>query len=349
MKSLRHSGGLDSRLFVMPVVQTRSLEKHLLTDDAFKRLAGDAASAGAVLSKAGYKSFPPIIIDDTGIHKLLNEYLSDFIEEVLDFSPPEFSSCLDILLLDFDIHNIGAALEIRSQGDVSVNSIIPIPRRRSQIYSTLAEGKDMDKRDAYHVGLFSKAADIYSSSPRRAQAWLDLEYFRRSIDVAEASRIPLFTSYARSKADFYNILTLLRLKRMCTLYSQVTPKDTRELYSRLIAKGGFLKEDFLLDLFPLSADLLISKLETTPYYRSMTAGIRHYSYDMDVSQLERSMDNYLTKLCRDSKYTAIGPEPLFGYIHARKTEITNLHLIFAVLLQGLSEHTARERLRDSYV
>ena len=349
MKNLRYSGALDSRLFLMPVVQTRSLEKHLLTDEAFKRLMGDANSAGAVLSKAGYKNFPQIIIDDTRIHRLLNEYLSGFIEEVLDFSPPEFSECLDILLLDTDIHNIGAALELKAQGDLSVNSIIPIPRTRSSIYKALAGGRAADKRNAYHVSLFAQAADMYKLSPRRAQAWLDLEYFRRIIEVAENSRIPLFADYARSKADFYNILTLLRLKRMCTLYSEVSSKDTQELYSRIIAKGGFLEEDFLLELFPLSADLLISKLETTRYYRIMTAGVRHYSYDMDVSQLELSMDNYLTKLCRDKKYTAIGPEPLFGYIHARKTEITNLHLIFAVLLQGLPEHTARERLRDSYV
>ena len=198
-------------------------------------------------------------------------------------------------------------------------------------------------------GFYGGARQEYQKSPRAAQQWLDREYFNRLAAVAAASAIPLFVEYARAKADFYNILLLLRLRRMQASSPGLAGADALGLYRELLAGGGAIERDFLGDLFPLGPEEMARKLDQTPYRRALSAGAERFGYGMETALLEKDMDDYLTRLVRASRHTAIGPEPLFGYLHGRRMELINLRLLFAVRLQGLPEQAARERLRETYV
>lgn len=341
---------LDRNRFLKPVVETRILEKGLLARESFEKmlLAQDFRQIRSLLLAAGYSLLFAEGTTEVQVPALLDECMADFLEEILHISPPEATQYLDLLFLDYDIHNIQAALMREQEGTHAANRPIPLSRERAARYEALLGGAQAEADDAYAL-LLRGAKQKYQESPLAAQQWLDGEYFKRLCAVAATSGIPLFVEYAQAKVDFYNTLLLLRLRRMQAASPGVAVGETRRLYEELVAGGGAIERDFLFDLFGLAPEEMARKLDQTPYRRTLRVGVAHYGFERDTALLEKDMDDYLTRRIRAYRYTPIGPEPLFGYLHARRMEIINLRLIFAVRLHGLPESAARERLREAYV
>lgn len=341
---------LDRNLFLKPVVETRVLEKRLLPRGSFEKMlqTGDFGRLRAQLNAAGYRRLFNEEVAEAQVPALLDACMADFLDEILGISPPDAAEYLDLLFLEYDLHNIQAALMRREEGPQASNRSIPLPRARAARYEALLEETGSNGAQDIYAQLLRGAKLEYQKSPRAAQQWLDREYFKRLHAVAAASGIPLFVEYAQAKADFYNILLLLRLRRMQAASPGVTGADALALYGELMAGGGAVGRDFLLDLFPLNPEEMARKLDQTRYRGALRAGVERFGYGKETALLEREMDDYLTRLVRAARYTPIGPEPLFGYLHARRMELINLRLVFAVRLQGLPGAAARERMRETY-
>lgn len=344
---------LDRNKFLKPVVETRILEKRLLSRGSFDKMlqAKELRQIRTLLDAAGYRQLFAQEGEEAHIPALLDACMADFLEEILSISPPDAIEYLDLLFFEYDLHNILAAFMRREEGAQASNRSIPLPRERAARYEKLLEGAEavqvQEANDRY-AQLMHDAKLQAQKSPRTAQQWLDREYFKHLHAVATASGIPLFVEYAQTKADFYNILLLLRLRRMQAASHDVAAADARALYGEIIGHGGAIARESLLDLFVLSPEGITRKLEQTRYRKALSVGIERFGYGQETALLERDMDNYLTRLVRDARYTPIGPEPLFGYLHARRMELINLRLIFAVRLQGLPGAAARERMRETY-
>lgn len=341
---------LDRNQFLKPVVEARILEKRLLSRESFDKMLQAQAykQIRALLLLAGYSLLFTEGVEEGQAPALLNDCMADFIDEILHISPPNATKYLDLLLLEYDLHNIQAALMRRAEGAHFANRAIALPRERSQRYEAMLAGAEAPQGDPY-ARLLRGAEREYQKSPRAAQQWLDGEYFKRLLTLAGASGIPLFEAYAKAKADFYNILLLLRLRRMQALSIGIAEADALRLYKELIARGGEIEQAFLVDIFRLGPEEMARKLDQTPYRRTLSEGVARYGYGRETAILERDMDDYLTRLARTYRHTPIGPEPLFGYLHARRMELINLRLVFAVRLQGLPVSEGRERLRETYV
>ncbi len=340
---------LDRNQFLKPVVETRILEKRLLSRGSFEKMLQmqEFRRIRSLLIGAGYSLLFAEDATEAQVPALLNECMADFLDEILRISPPVATEYLDLLFLEYDIHNIQAALMRRQEGARASNRPISLPRDRAARYAALLDGT-AEGDDAY-ARLLWGAQREYQKSPRAAQQWLDREYFNRLAAVAASSGIPLFMEYIKAKADFYNILLLLRLRRMQASSPGLAGAGALGLYRELLAGGGAIDREFLGDLFPLRPEEMARKLDQTPYRRTLTVGVDLFGYGMETFLLEKDMDDYLSRLVRASRHTAIGPEPLFGYLYGRRMEIINLRLLFAVRLQGLPEQAARERLRETYV
>ena len=342
---------LKRERFLMAVTETRSLEKKLLTREHFEKMlyAKESGQIRTILVQGGYRNFPEKGMKETSLHSSLNEFLADFLDELLKISPPEESDYLDILFLSYDIHNIQAALMRKQLGEYSFNRSLPVPRARFARYGAMLANK-IDAPNDFYTQLLNGAKTEYEKSPRAAQEWLDKAYHKRLISVAKESDIALFSEYATVKVDFYNIRSMLRMRRMQRLYPEVAAEQTLRLYNSLTAEGGTVSEALLEELLQTAVEDLPRKLDkATGYGRALHDAITYYSRTGNSVRLEKDMDDYLTDLVRAKRNTAIGPEPLFGYMYARCIELLNLRLIFAVKIQGLSEQAALERLRKGYV
>ena len=340
---------LKRELFAKAVVEVSILEKKLLTKTQLERIlrAENFQQVQSLLLAAGYRHFPTHGVEQLRIHTLLNAYLADFLEELLAISPPDSSEYLDMLLLDFDLHNIQVALAQRQGGSAVANHIIAVPQSRHAYYAERLAQREPD--GSYFATLLDGAEEKFLENPRAAQEWLDQTYYKRLLSLGKTSGIELFASYAEAKADFYNLLTLLRIRSIHARSTNISAATAAELCESLMVVGGSLPTDFLAKLFFVSAEAIGKVLEDTKYRRVFTQGLAHYSYENDAALVEKEMDNYLTRMVAAKRYTALGPESLFGYLYARRIEVTNLRLALAVRLQGLPEASARERLRELYV
>ena len=342
---------LKRERFLTAVTQTRSLEKKLLTREHFEKMlcAKEFGQIRAVLIQGGYRNFPEKGMTESHLHASLNEFLSDFLDELMSIAPTGDLDFLDLLFLSYDIHNIQAALMRRQMGEFSFNRSLPVPRARFARYGVLLSNKT-DGPDDFYAQLLNGAKEEFEKSPRAAQEWLDKAYYKRLISVAGDSGIPLFIKFAETKVDFYNIRSMLRLRRLKRLYPESDEAKTRRLYMNLTAEGGTVSAGLLEELFQTDAEDLARRLERdTVYGRALYDSMTYYGGTGNTVRVERDMDNYLTDIVRAYRNTAIGPEALFGYIYARCIELLNLRLVFAVQIQGLSEKIALERLRKEYV
>ena len=340
---------LKPELFTNAAVAVSLLEKRLLSKENLETIlrADSFKQVQTILLAAGYRHFPSQSVGQMNIHNLLNAYLADFLEELLTLAPGLGAEFLDMLLLDFDMHNVQAALMQRKNGASIANHMIPVPQSRHGFYARRLAQREPD--ESYFAKLLDQAEEQFADSPRTAQAWLDQEYYRQLLHLGKTSGIALFFVYAQTKVDFYNLLTVLRLRSLHARSGDIPPATAVQMCETLMVAGGSLAADFPAGLFLLDSEGIGRALEDTKYRRVFREGLAHYSYENDSALVEKEMDNYLTALVAAKRYTVMGPETLFGYLYARRIETTNLRLALAVRLQGLPEAAARERLRDLYV
>lgn len=67
------------------------------------------------------------------------------------------------------------------------------------------------------------------------------------------------------------------------------------------------------------------------------------------SAFERWCDNYLIEMIKPQKYNAFSVGPLVAYVLARENEIKTVGIILSGKLNGLSDDSIRERIREMYV
>ena len=69
---------------------------------------------------------------------------------------------------------------------------------------------------------------------------------------------------------------------------------------------------------------------------------------INLSQLERLCDDYLTSFYETAQTQAFGPLPVLALLNAKAIEIKNLRLIITGKRVGLSEEQIKERMRETY-
>ena len=67
-----------------------------------------------------------------------------------------------------------------------------------------------------------------------------------------------------------------------------------------------------------------------------------------LSEMEKNMDNYLMKFLRPYRIQAFGPEPVFGFLYAKFTDVRNLRIILHGKYFQISENEIKSKLRECY-
>lgn len=67
-----------------------------------------------------------------------------------------------------------------------------------------------------------------------------------------------------------------------------------------------------------------------------------------ISEIEKNMDNYLMKFLRPYRIQAFGPEPVFGFLYAKFTDVRNLRIILHGKYFQISENEIKSKLRECY-
>ncbi len=67
-----------------------------------------------------------------------------------------------------------------------------------------------------------------------------------------------------------------------------------------------------------------------------------------LAEMEKVMDDYLMKYIRRYRMSAFGPEPVFGFLYARLTDIRNLRILLLGKYFALAEDDLRAKVRECY-
>ncbi len=155
--------------------------------------------------------------------------------------------------------------------------------------------------------------------------------------IADTINEPELTQEVISFIDFTNILMTAR---------GIKQKRSRNFMSTALSSQGSIPKEELLDCVEVGLEKLISYLRTTTYNEIIEPIIEDNT--IDLSQLERLCDDYLTSFYETAQTQAFGPLPVLALLNAKAIETKNLRLIITGKRVGLTDDQIRERMRETY-
>lgn len=166
---------------------------------------------------------------------------------------------------------------------------------------------------------------------------LDRKYLYCQRKVADMIDEPELTKEVISFIDFTNILMIAR---------GIKQKRSRNFMSTALSSHGSILKEELLDCAEGDLEQFTNYLRTTAYGELIEPIIEDNI--VDLSQLERLCDDYLTSFFETAQTQAFGPLPVLALLNAKTIEVKNLRLIITGKRIGLTEEQIRERMRETY-
>lgn len=166
---------------------------------------------------------------------------------------------------------------------------------------------------------------------------LDRKFLYCQRKIADTINEPELTQEVISFIDFTNILMTAR---------GIKQKRSRNFMSTALSSQGSIPKEELLDCVEVGLEKLISYLRTTTYNEIIEPIIEDST--IDLSQLERLCDDYLTSFYETAQTQAFGPLPVLALLNAKAIETKNLRLIITGKRVGLTDDQIRERMRETY-
>ena len=166
---------------------------------------------------------------------------------------------------------------------------------------------------------------------------LDRKYLYCQRKVADKIDEPELSKEVISFIDFTNILMIAR---------GIKQKRSRNFMSTALSSHGSILKKELLDCVEGDLEQFTNYLRSTSYGEVIEPIIKENT--IDLSQLERLCDDYLTGFYETAQTQAFGPLPVLALLNAKSIEAKNLRLIITGKRVGLTEEQIRERMRETY-
>ncbi len=149
----------------------------------------------------------------------------------------------------------------------------------------------------------------------------------------------------RSEADIIEkyanvIVTVANIKM--AVRCQKTRKPLEFMNRAMVSCSG-------IDIHQLAKAALSSFEAIYEYLTSVGLGAAAEAIRISPSAFECWCDNYMMDMMRSQKYETFTVGPIVAYVLARENEIKTVGIILSGKLNGLTEESIRERIREMYV
>lgn len=166
---------------------------------------------------------------------------------------------------------------------------------------------------------------------------LDRKYLYCQRKVADKIGEPELIQEVISFIDFTNFLMIAR---------GIKQKRSRNFMSTVLSSHGSVPKEELVNYAESDLEQLTTYLKTTTYGEIIDSIVENNT--IDLSQLERLCDDYLTSYYESAQTQAFGPLPVLALLNAKAVEAKNLRLIITGKRVGLTNEQIRERMRETY-
>ena len=162
----------------------------------------------------------------------------------------------------------------------------------------------------------------------------------KALDLALALKYPFIADYLRHKIDLCNLKIFCRAKYL---------ELSSERWEAMLLSGGFLDVDVLRDSFELSFGEIGERLHASAYHSVWVLATDELVEEESFVALEREFENFLMFYLKKARYIVFGPEPVFAYALAKKTEFQLIRLLGVGKLNQIPAETLKQRMSETYV
>jgi vacuolar-type H+-ATPase subunit C/Vma6 len=161
-----------------------------------------------------------------------------------------------------------------------------------------------------------------------------------ALELSRPMGYPFITDYLRHKIDLGNLKIFCRAKYLGL---------SREKLEGLLVGGGFLEAKVLLENFDLSYGEVADQLQVSAYRSVWILATDELVEKETFLALEREFADFLMNYLKKAKQIVFGPEPIFAYALAKKTELQLVRLLGVGKLNQIPSKTLKERMCETYV
>ncbi|HHY44729.1 MAG TPA: hypothetical protein GX512_03355 [Firmicutes bacterium] len=174
----------------------------------------------------------------------------------------------------------------------------------------------------------------------RVDSLIDRGYYAWFSKVFKRYGYPGLRGFQRAEVDLLNLRMSLRGLRM-----GLDPA----VFQEALLPGGDIPPEKILGAYRGGLAGIHSAFRGTPWSDLAATGAQTAEKGESLTKWERACDNTLMGVIKSARYYSIGPEPVFGYLFAKETEVKNLRVILSGKQSDLPGQEIAERLREPYV
>lgn len=313
------------------VGRVRVLETRLLNRSHFERLldAPSFAEQRRILSETVYGGYLEDAVTAEDVEVALDRALLDVYQDFLETANLP-GPMVHFFRVQHDFENLRGILKAETVG-------IPAAELLNDLGSVPAADFLTDDLPAWLRPIERRVRDAIGEIDDPARADLvdpavDAEMYRELTELAQDSPSVHIRDIARLGADLANVKAFLRTRARNMPAAEA---------ARFFVPGGEIPVDRFVALYRMPLEDAAVQLVALPLLRGTDPVAL-----ADPGRIDVIADRILARRLRGALMVAIGPEPVIGYVYARRAEVTTLRMLLIGKLAGVGTDMLRSRLRD---
>jgi V/A-type H+-transporting ATPase subunit C len=323
----------DPKRYGFAVGRVRVLETSLLGRTTYERLldARDFDRQRRILADTVYAGYLEGAQTPDDIERGLDASLVDLYEDFLEHANLP-APIVAYFRTRHDFENLKARLKAEALG-IPVNGLLtPLGSVSPELFSGPADRLPSGARKAESRIRARLADDDGHLPPESVDAAVDREMFAALSSIAEASGSAFVKHLASLEADAGNARAFVRSRIRGVPVADVEPA---------LVPGGTIPTTTFVALYRLPFEEGVTRLSGLRPLNSIDPEAL-----ADTARLDVAIDALVAREVRTRRVTSIGPDPVVGYVLARRAEVTALRTIIIGTFARVPVELLRERVRE---
>lgn len=328
--------------YVYAVSRLRGMENHLLDTAFFSRLI-DSAGIDDALKALGETSYSQWISGSANFDKAIDSEMLATCEELKSFVPDK--ELLDIFRLPYDFHNVKVLLKglFKVRGGEAEGRRYDLLSKLGTIDAEeLTNAIETEEYGFLPYGLTDLIPECWQlwDQTKNAQAvelLIDHQMFRAMLKVAEDLKMPDVVRWVKNKIDAENLRSSVRLARM---------KYDSAKALQFFHEGGTIRPDDMAKLLNEPPETWARVLSYTDIGSVLGALQDQNGINAALSEVTKSIDEYLMKVLENAKYSMDAPANVLLYLQSKEAETRNMRVALVCVAGGLDREFGRRLLSN---
>lgn len=328
--------------YVYTVARLRGMENHILDTAFFSRLM-DSSGIDDALKALGETSYSQWISGNENFDKAIDSEMLATCKELESFVPDK--ELIDIFRIPYDFHNVKVLLKglFKVRGGEAEG-------RRYDLLSKLGtidteELKTAIETEEYGflpyglTDLIPQCWQLWDSSknPQAVELLIDHAMFRAMLNVAEGLKMPAVVNWVKSRIDAENLRSAIRLARIKYDAAKALP---------FFHEGGTIRPDDMAKLLNEPQETWSRLLSHTDIGAVLGALQDSGDIKASLSDVSKSLDDYLIRVLENAKYSMDAPENVLLYLLTKEAETRNMRVALVCISGGLDREFGRRLLSN---